>query len=91
MNAAGFPEQSLLSVVGVLLVTPEMVIKQVAVPALIDPPDTAIVDGAVSTTEAAQPAPVTVDVAPVLKRNPLGKVSINAIPACAGLPAELLN
>ncbi|MBL0125561.1 MAG: hypothetical protein IPP88_23845 [Betaproteobacteria bacterium] len=80
VKAAGLLEQSLFKSAGLLLVTPLMAIRQLAVPTLIAPPDTPIVDGAVSTTDAAQPAPVTDDVAPVVNRKPAGSVSMNAIP-----------
>ena len=61
-----------------------------AVPALIVAADTLMVEGAASTTFAAQPAPDTVAVAPAVRRRPLGRVSTNAIPDCAGLPVALV-
>ena len=91
VNAAGLPAQSGFNAPGPLLVTPEIAIKQVADPAPIAPPETLIADGAVKTTVAAHPAPDTADVAPTLSRKPAGSVSTNAIPDCAGLPAELAN
>ena len=64
---------------------------QVAVPKLIVPAVTLIVDGAVRVTVAVQPTPVTVAFAPVVKRKPVGSVSVNAIPACAGFPVALVT
>ena len=64
---------------------------QVAVPEVIVPAVTLIVDGAVSVTVAVQPTLVTVAVAPVVNRKPLGSVSVNAIPVCAGFPVVLVT
>jgi hypothetical protein len=91
VNAAGLPAQSGFNAAGPLLVTPEIVMRQDADPAPIVPPETLMVDGAVKTTLAAHPAPDTKDVATRLRRNPAGSESTNVIPACAGLPAELVN
>ena len=80
VKAAGLPEQSGFSEFGPLLVTPAIVIKQTAPPAFITPLETLMVDGAVNATVALQPAPDIDDVAPGDNRNPLGSVSIKAIP-----------
>lgn len=91
VNAAGLLAQSGFNAAGPLLVTPEIVIRQVADPAPIVAPEMLMVDGAVKITVAAQPAPDTDDVAPTLSRKLAGSVSTNAMPDCAGLPAELAN
>ena len=91
VNAAGLLPQSEFREFGPLLVIPVTVIRHVTDPAFIVAPDTLMVDGATNETVAVQPAPETDDVAPALKRNPLGMVSTNAMPDCAGLPATLSN
>ena len=89
VNAAGLAVQSGLP--GPVLVTPLMVMTQDAVPAFIVMADTLIAEGAVSATVAAQPVPDTVAVAPTVRRRPLGRVSTNAKPDCAGLPVVLVT
>ena len=64
---------------------------QDATPALIVPAEMLIEEGPTSDTEAAQPAPDTVAVAPAVSRRPAGSVSTKAIPDCAGLPAALVS
>ena len=82
VNAAGLVEQSTLAAAA--LVIPLTAISQLAVPVFIVPAETLMVEGAVNVTVAEQPVPVTVAVAPVVKRKPDGRVSTNAIPVCAG-------
>ena len=89
VNAAGLVAQSVFA--AAVLVTPLTEISQVAVPTLMVPVATLIVDGAVSVTVAVQPVPLTVAVAPAVKRKPDGSVSIKAMPVCAGLPVELVK
>jgi hypothetical protein len=55
------------------------------------PAETLIVEGAVSVIVATQPVPATIALAPVVKRKPEGKVSVNAMPDCIGLPAVLVK
>ena len=74
-----------------LLVMPLTETSQIAVPALIVAPDTAIIDGAVNVTVPVQPAPTNEAVAPVVRRKPEGSVSTKLIPDCAGLPAEFVS
>ena len=74
-----------------VLVMPLTAMSQVAVPKAILPAVTLIVDGAVRVTVAVQPTPVTVAVAPVVNRKPVGSVSVNAIPVCAGFPVALVT
>ena len=88
MNAAGLVAQSGLP--NPVLVTPLIVTAHDAVPALIVTADTLMEVGAASTTLAAQPAPDTVAAALAVRRRPLGRVSTNAIPDCAGLPVALV-
>jgi len=89
VNAVGLVEQSTLA--AAVLVTPLTTISQLAVPVFIMPAATLIVEGAVNVTVAEQPAPVTVEVAPVVKRRPEGSVSTKAIPVCTGLPVEFVR
>jgi hypothetical protein len=64
---------------------------QLADPAFIVAAVTLMVDGALNATLAAHPAPTTVAVAPAVKRNPDGRLSVNAMPDCAGLPTVFVN
>ena len=89
VNAAGLVEQSTLA--AAVLVIPLTAISQLAVPTLIAPAETLMVEGAVNVTVAEQPVPVTVAVAPVVKRKPDGKVSTKAMPLCTGLPVAFVN
>lgn len=89
VNAALFVAQ--LGLAAAALVTPLTTISQLAVPAIIVPAVTLMVEGAVKVTVAAQPVPVTVAVAPVVNRRPDGSVSTNAIPVCAGLPVAFVS
>ena len=89
VNAAGLVAQSKLA--AAVLVIPLTAISQLAVPVFIVPALTVIVEGAVKATVAEQPAPVTVVVAPGVKRRPAGKVSTNAMPVCTGLPVEFVR
>lgn len=79
VKAAGFVAQ--LALAAAALVTPLTSMSQMAVPALMLPAVTRIVDGAVSVTVAVQPVPVTFTVAPVERRKPDGSVSVKVIPA----------
>lgn len=89
VNAGGLVAQSALA--AATFVIPFTAISQVAVPAFMVADVTLIVDGAVSVTVAAHPMPTTVAVAPGVRRNPDGRVSTKMMPACAGLPAELVR
>ena len=89
VKAAGFVAQS--AFVALVFVMPLTAMSQVTVPKAMVPAATLIVDGAVRVTVAVQPTPDTVAVAPVVKRKPVGRVSTNAMPACAGLPAAFVR
>ena len=89
VNAAGLAAQ--LALAAAAFVTPLTSMSQVAVPPLMVPAVTLIVEGAVSVTVAAQPDPVTLAVAPVDKRKPDGSVSTKEIADCTGLPVELVS
>ena len=88
VNAAGLVEQSAL--VATLLVMLLMAIAQETVPAVMLPADTLMTFGCTSETVAAQPAPVTLAVAPSGNRNPTGNVSVNETPLCTGLPTAFV-
>jgi hypothetical protein len=85
VNAAGFAAQLALACAA-RLVTPFTVIVQLAVPAIIDTPVNAIESGAptvIGLAPSTHPAPgVTVGAAVNLRLE--GRLSVNAIPACAG-------
>ena len=89
VNAGGLVAQS--GFPAPTFVTPAIVMTHEAVPAVIVPAETLIVEGEASETVAAQPVPDTVAEAPTVRRRPLGNVSINANPDCAGLPVALVR
>ena len=67
------------------------VIEQVAVPKVMAPALKLMIFGCVTVAVPEQPAPLKATVAPDVNCNPVGKVSINAMPVCAGFPAAFVT